>query len=117
MVPAVGLPRSNVTGIVSRKHLLDGIDGTLKRLGTDYVDLYQIHRPLSNTPIDETLRALDDMVRQGKQIQAKEGFIMDGLKELGDCRIGLVGFGAIARATARLLTAFGSELVIITSSS
>lgn len=53
----------------------------------------------------------DDMVRNGRQIQAKERFIMDGLKELGECRVGLVGFGAIARATARLLSAFGSELL------
>lgn len=58
----------------------------------------------------------DDMVRKGFQIQAKEGFILDGLKELGDCRVGLVGFGAIARATARLLSAFGSELVCFSRS-
>lgn len=53
----------------------------------------------------------DEMVRQGEQIQAKETFIMEGLKELGDCRVGLVGFGAIARATARVLSAFGADLV------
>ncbi|HSC26143.1 MAG TPA: aldo/keto reductase [Vicinamibacterales bacterium] len=51
---------------LSRKHLMTSIDGSLKRLGTDYVDLYQIHRYDSDTPIDETLRALDDIVRAGK---------------------------------------------------
>jgi 1-deoxyxylulose-5-phosphate synthase len=51
---------------LSRKHLLDAIDQSLRRLGTDYVDLYQIHRWDYATPIEETLRALDDIVRSGK---------------------------------------------------
>jgi aryl-alcohol dehydrogenase (NADP+) len=51
---------------LSRKHLFDAIDNSLRRLGTDYVDLYQIHRWDYATPIDETLRALDDIVRSGK---------------------------------------------------
>ena len=51
---------------LSRKHLFDAIDGSLRRLGTDYVDLYQIHRMDPTTPIEETLRALDDLVRMGK---------------------------------------------------
>ena len=51
---------------LSRKHLLDAVDGSLRRLGTDYVDLYQIHRWDHSTPIEETLRALDDIVRAGK---------------------------------------------------
>src|SRR2546428_13660083 len=50
----------------SRKHILDAIEGSLRRLGTDYVDLYQLHHPDPETPIDETLRALDDVVRSGK---------------------------------------------------
>ena len=50
----------------SRKHILDAIDGSLRRLRTDYVDLYQLHHPDPATPIDETLRALDDVVRAGK---------------------------------------------------
>jgi aryl-alcohol dehydrogenase-like predicted oxidoreductase len=50
----------------SRKHILDAIEASLRRLGTDYVDLYQIHHPDPKTPIDETLRALDDVVRAGK---------------------------------------------------
>jgi aryl-alcohol dehydrogenase (NADP+) len=51
---------------LSRKHLMTSIDRSLRRLGTDYVDLYQIHRYDPDTPIEETLRALDDIVRSGK---------------------------------------------------
>src|SRR6266849_3438450 len=51
---------------LSRKHILDAIEGSLRRLGTDYVDLYQLHHPDPSTPMDETLRALDDVVRAGK---------------------------------------------------
>jgi aryl-alcohol dehydrogenase (NADP+) len=51
---------------LSRKHLLDGIDASLRRLGMDYVDLYQIHRFDYDTPIEETMRTLDDIVRAGK---------------------------------------------------
>ena len=50
----------------SRRHILEQCDASLKRLQTDYIDLYQIHRPRSDTAIDETLRALDDLVRVGK---------------------------------------------------
>ncbi|WP_321878857.1 aldo/keto reductase [Paraburkholderia bannensis] len=50
----------------SRKHLLDAIDNSLRRLGTDYVDLYQLHSDDANTPLDETLEALDTIVRTGK---------------------------------------------------
>jgi len=50
----------------SRKHILDAIEASLRRLGTDYVDLYQLHTPDPATPIDETLGALDDVVRSGK---------------------------------------------------
>ena len=50
----------------SRKHILDAIDSSLRRLRTDYVDLYQLHHPDPETPIDESLRALDDVVRAGK---------------------------------------------------
>ncbi|KYF91046.1 alcohol dehydrogenase [Sorangium cellulosum] len=50
----------------SRKHILDAIDASLRRLGTDYVDLYQLHSDDRDTPIDETLEALDTVVRSGK---------------------------------------------------
>ena len=50
----------------SRKHILSAIDASLKRLGTDYVDLYQIHRWDYETPIEEILEALNDVVRAGK---------------------------------------------------
>jgi aryl-alcohol dehydrogenase (NADP+) len=53
---------------LSRKHILHSIDASLKRLGTDYVDLYQIHRFDYETPIEETLAALDDVVRAGKAL-------------------------------------------------
>ncbi|MFO7768620.1 MAG: aldo/keto reductase [bacterium] len=51
---------------LSRKHIMDQAHASLRRLGTDYIDLYQVHRWDYTTPIDETLRALDDLVRQGK---------------------------------------------------
>src|ERR1700677_2641079 len=51
---------------LSRKHIMDGIDNSLRRLGVDYVDLYQIHRFDYETPIEETLEALNDVVRAGK---------------------------------------------------
>ncbi|HYQ16955.1 MAG TPA: aldo/keto reductase [Polyangiaceae bacterium] len=50
----------------SRKHLLDAIDASLKRLKTDYVDLYQLHSDDRSTPLEETLEALDQIVRSGK---------------------------------------------------
>jgi aryl-alcohol dehydrogenase-like predicted oxidoreductase len=50
----------------SRKHLLDAIDRSLRRLGTDYVDLYQLHLDDPSTPFDESLEALDAIVRSGK---------------------------------------------------
>ena len=53
---------------LSRKHIHHAIDDSLRRLGTDYVDLYQIHRFDYHTPIEETLRALDDIVRAGKAL-------------------------------------------------
>ncbi|HET6499841.1 MAG TPA: aldo/keto reductase [Amycolatopsis sp.] len=51
---------------LSRKHILDAIDDSLRRLDTDYVDLYQLHFPDPETPLDESLSALDDVVRSGK---------------------------------------------------
>jgi len=53
---------------LSRKHIMAAIDGSLKRLGTDYVDLYQIHRYDDHTPIEETLEALHDVVKAGKAL-------------------------------------------------
>ncbi|MEV1248312.1 aldo/keto reductase [Nonomuraea sp. NPDC049750] len=51
---------------LSRKHIFDAIDSSLRRLGTDYVDLYQIHRWDDETPIEETMEALHDVVKAGK---------------------------------------------------
>ncbi len=58
-------PGPNDRGL-SRKHVLASIDGSLRRLGTDYVDIYQIHRWDYETPIEETMAALHDVVRSGK---------------------------------------------------
>ncbi len=51
---------------LSRKHILEAANASLKRLGTDYIDLYQMHGPDPHTPIEETMRAMDDLVRAGK---------------------------------------------------
>ena len=59
------MPGPNGLGL-SRKHILASIDGSLERLGLDYVDLYQIHRFDPGTPIEETMQALHDVVRAGK---------------------------------------------------
>ena len=55
-------------GGLSRKHIMSSIDASLRRLQTDYVDLYQIHRWDYNTPIEETLEALNDVVKAGKAL-------------------------------------------------
>jgi len=55
----------NARGL-SRRHLIEACEASLKRLQTDWIDLYQVHRSQSDIPIDETLRALDDLIRQGK---------------------------------------------------
>jgi aryl-alcohol dehydrogenase-like predicted oxidoreductase len=57
---------SPMDGGNSRKHIMAAVEGSLRRLGTDYIDLYQLHGYDRNTPIDETLSALDDLVHSGK---------------------------------------------------
>jgi aryl-alcohol dehydrogenase-like predicted oxidoreductase len=58
-------PGPNDVGL-SRKHIVDSCNASLNRLGTDYIDLYQVHSYDPRTPLEETLRALDDLVRDGK---------------------------------------------------
>src|SRR5690606_41130027 len=58
-------PGVNDRGL-SRKHIMESAHASLRRLGTDYVDLYQAHRFDYETPLEETMRAFDDLVRQGK---------------------------------------------------
>jgi len=60
-------PGQNDAGL-SRKHILEGIDASLRRLGTDYVDLYQAHRYDHGTPLEETMAAFADVVRAGKAL-------------------------------------------------
>ena len=50
----------------NRRHIIESCEASLRRLQTDYIDLYQIHRPQPDIPIDETLRAMDDLIRSGK---------------------------------------------------
>ncbi len=63
----IGKKGPNDTGL-SRKHIMDGIHGSLKRLELDYVDLYQAHRYDYETPLEETMQAFADIVRQGKAL-------------------------------------------------
>ena len=57
--------RPNDRGL-SRKHLFESVEGSLERLGTDYLDLHQCHRADPDVPIEETVRAYEDLIRQGK---------------------------------------------------
>ena len=50
----------------SRRYIFEAVEASLRRLGTDFIDLYQVHLPDAETPLEETMRALDDLVRQGK---------------------------------------------------
>lgn len=88
-------PRKHNDAGLSRKHIMESCNASLKRLGTDYVDLYQAHRFDVKTPLEETIRAFDDLVRQGKVLYI--GFsewnaqqIRDGLKIAKD--LGLTSF-------------------------
>src|SRR3954451_7451228 len=64
---ATGPKGPNDSGL-SRKHVMESIDGSLRRLGTDYVDLYQAHRYDASTPLEETMEAFADVVRSGKAL-------------------------------------------------
>jgi aryl-alcohol dehydrogenase-like predicted oxidoreductase len=63
-----GLPMDEAGTLrgASRRYVMQAVEASLKRLRTDWIDLYQLHRPDAETPIEETLRALDELVRQGK---------------------------------------------------
>lgn len=66
--PAVPAPRGENEVGLSRKHIMEGIDGTLRRLGMDHVDIFQAHRFDRFTPLEETMRAFADIVRAGKAL-------------------------------------------------
>ena len=77
--------RPNDRGL-SRKHLVESVEGSLRRLGIDYIDLHQCHRPDPDTPLDETVRAYEDLIRQGKVLYW--GFSQWQAPEIeGACRI------------------------------
>lgn len=62
-----GMPMDDVGSMgASRRYIMSAVEASLKRLKTDWIDLYQVHRPDASTPIEETLSALDDLVRAGK---------------------------------------------------
>lgn len=61
-----GIARGDLTGGASRSYVLQAAERSLKRLGTDYIDLFYLHRPDNATPIGETLEAFEDLIRQGK---------------------------------------------------
>jgi aryl-alcohol dehydrogenase-like predicted oxidoreductase len=63
---AGAVPGSGVQGGGSRRYIMQAVEMSLRDLRTDYIDLYQMHRPDPLTPIEETMRALDDLIRQGK---------------------------------------------------
>ena len=62
----VPMGRKPNDGGLSRKHIFEAVEASLRRLQTDYIDLYQAHAPDPETPLDETMRAFDDLTRQGK---------------------------------------------------
>jgi aryl-alcohol dehydrogenase-like predicted oxidoreductase len=67
MSEAAGAGSGDINNVgLSRKHIVEACDASLRRLGTDYIDLYQVHGWDVATPLEESLRALDDLVRQGK---------------------------------------------------
>ena len=66
-----GLMGPNDAGL-SRKHIMESINGSLRRLGTDYVDLYQAHRWDHETPLEETMVAFADIVRSGKAVHRRQ---------------------------------------------
>jgi len=81
-------PGPNDRGL-SRKHIMESAHASLRRLGTDYLDLYQAHRYDHETPLEETMRAFDDLVRQGKVLyigvsEWRAGEIADALRIAGE---------------------------------
>ena len=75
---------------LSRKHIMESVDASLRRIGTDYLDIYFCHRPDPETPLDETARAMDDLVHQGKVhywgTSVWAGELLDGAHDLCDRR-------------------------------
>ncbi len=97
----------------SRKHILDAIDASLRRLGTDYVDLYQLHQPDPETPMDESLQALDDVVRAGKarHVGCSNFHAWQVARALGRSEVlGVVRFDSVQPRYSLLFREFEREL-------
>ncbi len=73
-----GIAREGVSGGASRAYVLQTAERSLKRLQTDYIDLLYLHRPDPKVPLEETLRALEDLIRQGKVRQCRGVEHVDG---------------------------------------
>jgi aryl-alcohol dehydrogenase (NADP+) len=101
---------------MSRKHVLDAIDASLRRLGTDYVDLYQLHSYDPHTPLDEALEALDAVVRQGKAryVGVSNWPAYKVARALGRCELkGLVRVDSVQPRYNLLFRAFERELLAL----
>jgi aryl-alcohol dehydrogenase (NADP+) len=82
----------------SRRHIMSAVEGSLRRLNTDYIDLYQLHGYDQNTPIDETLSALDDLVHAGKvrYVGCSNFLTYQLVRAIGRSQtLGLVGFDSV----------------------
>jgi aryl-alcohol dehydrogenase-like predicted oxidoreductase len=85
-----GLPMDNAGKLrgASRRYIVTAVEASLRRLKTDWIDLYQLHRPDAQTPIEETLRALDDLVKAGKvRFIGCSNFSATQLKEAQDASV------------------------------
>jgi len=80
---------------LSRKHVTESVHASLRRLGTDYIDLHQCHRPDPETPVEETVRAYEDLIRQGKLLYwGVSEWSADGIIEA--CRLATPGYRPVS---------------------
>jgi aryl-alcohol dehydrogenase-like predicted oxidoreductase len=101
-------PGPNDRGL-SRAHILSAVDASLRRLGTDHVDLYQVHRWDPETPVEETMVALDDVVRAGKARYAGASLMRTWQFAAAQHAADLRGLGRFASMQTRLSLAYREE--------